>query len=557
MFVLLYTAGQTIFGWQSYRDLGSMARFGTLIFQVLAIVQLTLFLAAGLLFAAGNVAQEKDRRTLILLLMTDLRNHELVLGKMLSSLLQVGVLLATSIPVFFLVQMFGGITFDQILWTIALCAATALLAGSWGTLVAFWRDKTFQTLAISLFGPIILIGLAEAIANSMGPNSQIGYFAGLFNPYRSLAAIINPFLVAEGTEVIKVTAWPSVVALSGLSLLLTVITIARLRVWNPSRLIYITNSADAEEEVTEKGTEKVVEAKVETRDHHRKVWSKPIIWREMKTRAYGRKMILIKLAYLAIAACVGLWVWSTIGVEDQMMGMISAPGLGFVILGLISLLLVNSQAVTSITGERDGQTLELLLATEVTAKEFVLSKLGGVLWNTKEAVLVPILFVIMFLAWGVTGGEGAILLTISFLVLIVFSATLGLHYGMGFGNSRKAISNSLGTMFLLFVGVFICMLLIVEARSSFALQLPSFLLFILGGSIALWVSLSHKNPSSALTLAAALLPFLTFYAITAFLLGGSLDVCLALCFAYGFTILAMLVPAISEYTITLGGGSIR
>ena len=47
-------------------------------------------------FSASLVTQEKDRKTLILLLMTDLRNHELALGKLFSSLLNVGVLLATS-----------------------------------------------------------------------------------------------------------------------------------------------------------------------------------------------------------------------------------------------------------------------------------------------------------------------------------------------------------------------------------------------------------------------------------------------------------------------------
>lgn len=91
---------------------------------------------------------------------------------------------------------------------------------------------------------------------------------------------------------------------------------------------------------------------------------------------------------------------------------------------------------------------------------------------------------------------------------------LGLHGGLSFENSRAAIANSLGTMFFLFLGIFICMMLILEARSSFWLQLPSFLVFILGGAIGLSASLTHKNPSPALTLSAFILPFFTFYSIT-------------------------------------------
>ena len=58
--------------------------------------------------------------------------------------------------------------------------------------------------------------------------------------------------------------------------------------------------------------------------------------------------------------------------------------------------------------------------------------------------------------------------------------------------------------------------------------------------------------NGALMLAAGALPFLTFYAITEFLLQGSLGVCFAIATAYGFTTLAMLVPAVSEFDASLG-----
>src|SRR4029079_839190 len=124
--------------------------FGSLIFQLFSMVQLALVTFFAPLFAASRVAQEKDRQTLVLLLMTDLRNRELVFGKLLASLLPVAVLVAASAPVFALVYMLGGISLEQIGWSLGLSAATAFAAGSWGSLVAFWREKTFQTLAISV-----------------------------------------------------------------------------------------------------------------------------------------------------------------------------------------------------------------------------------------------------------------------------------------------------------------------------------------------------------------------------------------------------------------------
>ena len=57
----------------------------------------------------------------------------------------------------------------------------------------------------------------------------------------------------------------------------------------------------------------------------------------------------------------------------------------------------------------------------------------------------------------------------------------------------------------------------VRWRICVLIALASFLVFILGGSLGLWAALTHKNPSGALTLAAGLLPFFTFWAITDFL----------------------------------------
>src|SRR5207248_9541523 len=107
LFVLLYTASQATFGWQEVSSIGEIARFGSLLFQLFSLVQLALVLFFAPLFAASRIAQEKDRQTLVLLLMTDLADRELVLGKLLASLLPVGMLLAASAPVFTLVSVLG------------------------------------------------------------------------------------------------------------------------------------------------------------------------------------------------------------------------------------------------------------------------------------------------------------------------------------------------------------------------------------------------------------------------------------------------------------------
>jgi len=532
LFILLYTTSQATFGWQAPQTVGEVARFGGFLFQIFSIVQLVLVLFFALLFSAGSVAQEKDRKTLILLLMADLKDRELVLGKLFSSLLLVGVLLAASIPVFALTYAFGGVSLEQMGASLAICAATALASGSWGSLVALWREKTFQTLAISVLGVVLFLGVIEAAAFFAGP--EIGYWIGLLDPFRALLVVLDPLGSGGGFP----TA--NIIALLGLTVVLNGVAIFRLRVWNPSRTLFIPPKEDDIDAATGKG-------KV------RNVWTNPVIWREMRTMAYGRKIFAIKLAYLALfAAAMAILISGSGAGGAKVLGMISLDGFAFVVISLIGLLLINAQAVTSLTTERDLKTLELLLVTNITAKEFIYGKLGGIFYNTKEIILPPLIMAVYFAVDKGMSYENMTYLILGFLTLAFFAAMLGLHAGITYDNSRTAIANSLGTMFFLFLGIFICLLLIIESRSSFLLQLPSFLVFILGGSLGLWASLTHKNPSPALTISALLLPFLTFYAITGFLLGNTLGVLLSVAATYGFTTMAMLVPAVSEFDVALG-----
>ena len=548
LLILFYSLRQATIGFQDIVFAGDVASFSAMAFRVFALLQLTLSLFFSTLFSASLVAQEKDRRTLILLLMTDLRNYELSVGKLLASLLNVGVLLAVSWPVFCFLKLLGGVTWEQILWSQAIVLSATLAAGSWGCLVAFWREKTFQTLAISVLGVVVFLlaahGLGVAVDRSLTAIS----------PYDGLLRVLNPPELSQ-LGVVRVSAWTSVLVQLGLAGFLIVTTIQRLRVWNPSKEVH-QSVAEADDVAAPAG---VVETSGPVvKREHRHVWNQPVIWREMRTRAYGRRMIWIKLSYIVLTLVLAATSWSQPTVEAQeslVLGMVSAPAFSLLGIGILSLLLCNAQAVTSITNERDGGTLQILLVTDLRPWEFMFGKIGGALWNAREMLLLPLLLTVAMGISGVVPGltpENIVYVSVTYTVLALFAVALGLHAGLSYENSRQAIAHSLGTMFFLCIGIFVFMLLLVEARSSFAIQLQSFILFIGFGSLGLYSSLTYRNPSNALTLAALLLPFLTFYAITEFLLGGNLGVCFWICMAYGFAAVAMMVPAMNDFDIALG-----
>ena len=87
LFGMICTAWLIQAGTQIISNVGDMARFGADLFPVLATLQLALIVFFSAMASASAVAQEKDRRTMLLLLLTRLTNSELVLGKLLASLL--------------------------------------------------------------------------------------------------------------------------------------------------------------------------------------------------------------------------------------------------------------------------------------------------------------------------------------------------------------------------------------------------------------------------------------------------------------------------------------
>ncbi len=96
------------------------------------------------------------------------------------------------------------------------------------------------------------------------------------------------------------------------------------------------------------------------------------------------------------------------------------------------------------------------------------------------------------------------------------------------------------------------MTIMVSFRGAFQIQMAPFLVMILGGGAALFASLGWRNPSSAMFIASFSLPLITFYAITQFLLQTDhLYVLAALAAGYAFTTAAMMIPALSEFDVTL------
>ena len=544
LWVLALTTWQAAYGWEKQVSQGDLAQFGSLLFQLLSFLQLTLVLFFSALIAASAITQEKDRRTFVLLLLTDLRNYEIVLGKLFGSLLQIMTLIACAVPVLALVMLLGGVSFLQVILVFMVLVASGLAAGSLGCVLALWRDKTFQTLALTVLALVLYLIVVEAAG--MAP--AMADWQVRLNPYRAMLAVVEP---PTEQALLATQAYDYAVIMVAVACLLTGVGMLRLRVWNPSG--EPIQQRDVPDEIADEAKGKV--------DIHaspgkaRTVWPNPILWREMRTRGYGRRPLLVKAAYMLTVILISVWVYSTLpaGRAHHL-----EAAWGLVPVATLSLILLNVQAVTAITSERDLRSLELLLVSDLTPWEFVFGKLGGIFYNAKEIVIPPFILLIAYAVGGYIGIETTVYIFIALLVLMAFAAALGVHIGLKRNSSRLAIGYSLGTVFFLFMGTMIC-IYIIAVSGGFGVQWSSFIVFLVVGIGGLVFVLGGERPSKAISVAAGACPPAIFYMILSVLIGDPvtgragdpLMPFLVLTSAFGFTIAAMLVPLLSDFEVAL------
>ncbi len=577
LLILMATAWLVLTGTQDVRDVGDLARFGTILLQILAPLQLALAIFFSAMLSASAVSQEKDRKTLILLLLTNLSNSELVLGKLLAALLYVAVLGTTSLPLFMLATWFGGVSFDQVARVFVVTLISVVACGSLGSVIALWREKTFQALAMTVLILVLWLGVWEMAGSGAFGTHWMGVdlrqLALAFSPWHAVLEATRPSVIPDGSLTgIAARAIhgiePFVLAGLSITVLLNGFAIAMVRVWNPSREASPTvreedtwkresiwgADYDVRQEADPNNTQPTNRqsetAKTARKTRTRHVWDNPIIWREVCTWAHGRKVLFVKFVYLVLFALAAVSLHWAGAYGDGIAA--AAVAKAMVPLLFLSLVLVNTQAVTSLTSERDGKAMDLLLVSDLTSREFVFGKLGGAFYNTKEMVLLPAALC-AYLWWAeVFTLENLIYMLLGLGVLFGFVAMLGVHSGMHYENSRSAIGISLGTVFFLVVGVAACMRMMVAFSGAFEAQFQPFFVFMIGGGVGLYVALGARNPSKAIGVASFLCPLATFYAMTSFLLEKPYLAFIATAAAYGFTTVAMLIPAIDEFDVATG-----
>lgn len=442
----------------------ALAEFAREFFQSFSVVQILAVLLLTPSVVAGTIAEEKERRTLEFLLATDLRNHEIVLGKLAGRMLNLIVLIAVGVPILAITMLLGGVGLESIAVVFAITLVTLMAASVisiWSSVYARKSRDAMQRAAV--LGTILL---------AVPPLFRMLPWLGRGLPYYLevvVEAIVDQLMVANPFSCLGDVLTPSGVDwfvflafarnMSVLSLVLGAVAVWRLRA------VFLKQTYGT--------TARVRSTRFQL--WRPEIGRSPMIWKELFAERWaGSRGVwaLFLQGLLALAVLVPT-VWIFLQVDSTRRGFANWDHESFRVyvsvmstaLACLGILVIAVRTATSVTSERERQSLDMLLSTPLTPIEIVQGKLAGAFYSARGLMLLTVIL------WGFGVAARSVMLVaiplslIAWLAAALFAGLVGLGYSLKLKSSNGASTATLATTVFVGGGYLFCCLPIADFGS--------------------------------------------------------------------------------------------
>jgi len=409
-----------------------MAEAGQAVLIAVVWFQFIAAQAVAAVMLSTSISDEIYSRTLGTLMTTPIGSLQIVLGKLLSKLLQLLLLLAITLPMLAVVRVFGGIPWDYLACSLCVTLTTIVFVGSLSLFFSIFTRRAYAVIIAAILAISLLFALLPFISIILLHRViSEGRLVDLFS-------YVNPYFVtAKATEALtmagsmRFVAWPAhcIIALGASALLLLLATVlvrrAALRqatgqtgLWSHRRSVLSPAGEGFEAQA-------------------RRVVGPPVLWKERRSPLLGRR----KLGMI-IGLLLGLGLLTLTYVMLGMERVLDDEGvqIGYVVVFLsLGLLFTAVLPATCITSEKESQTWSLLLLTTVSNWEIVWGKFLGTLRRCLPAWTPLLVHVGVFTAFGIIHPIGAIQLAILVAWIAIFLSGSGLYFSTRFRHTTTAV----------------------------------------------------------------------------------------------------------------------
>lgn len=420
-------------------------------FLTMTFMQIAAVLLLGPAILAGTIAEERQRRTIEYLFVSDLNNKEIVLGKLAARLVHLFFIVIVGLPVVAIARMLGGVSASIMLQSFVITLSTIFWVGSVSICVSVFASRARDGLTRAylwllglLITPSIAVWILELLNNfSLPLDLEWILYAQLYNPFIT-------FGLVQGNEYspLPMGPWATVgllvleqLLISAAALALAVISVRRVHVADAGR-------APVKDPGPMLGRTK----------QRRPPGDRPMLWKEfffakrkMKYPLLHRTVML--LGFLAFVTS-SVWMFFY-NIQDPEIYVVFVMVVA-TSMACLGILMLGARAAATITTEKEQETWQALVSSPLEGKEIIGAKIWGSIYSMRAVlallliVWVPTFFDEPTMMLGFIGSLVAI------LAVALFAASLGVLLSLRSGSSNRAATWTLATMVFLGGGYMFC-----------------------------------------------------------------------------------------------------
>lgn len=169
---------------------------GQTMYATLAVFQLVMILLIMPALTGSAISAEREKKTMDLLLCTQMRPAGIVLGKLLSSCLFMGLCVVCSMPMVTMAYLYGGVSLLSILQILAIDLVTIVGVGAIGLFFSTMLQRTAASIIVSYLA-VFFLGIGSTFGGvldlSVQSVRQVSTSAASPGLYYPLIWLMNPF----------------------------------------------------------------------------------------------------------------------------------------------------------------------------------------------------------------------------------------------------------------------------------------------------------------------------------------------------------------------------
>jgi ABC-type transport system involved in multi-copper enzyme maturation permease subunit len=391
------------------------------------------------------ISEEIYHKTLGVLMTTPITAIQIVLGKLLSRLWQLLLLLGISLPVLAVVRVFGGIPWGFLATGLTLTLCTVLFVGSLTMLWSIYCRRAYTAIifsALSLAGLFALVPfLVVIITIRAGEGDKIFLSLGFLNPY--ICQFVNTAMLFEPRGMpalpfpVQWLPWIHCGLLLAATLLILLFCMWKVRKVALRQIVGEGTVILSPQTPTTSSAPEAIASKLRT------VRGQPVYWKECRLPLFGRHKIAAAV-FLALGLGVLGLIYALLADSNDLHSSDTQAMFGVVFMG-IALLITATLPAATVTSERESGSLPLLLTTTLTDWQILFGKFFGAM---RRCLLV----------WGLLMGHLALFVVVGYLhlvvlpymaivvvwVLILFAAS-GVYFSVRFRHTTTAVILNMAT----------------------------------------------------------------------------------------------------------------